>query len=523
MVTPTSKKRALPSPLHRAVSPLLVPKRNTSALISTTTTTTPRLKILDEGEANKNLGWTLERYEDFATRLPMLKKLTENVRRIPSQIRIACFLCWIVYKFATAVIVLYLLHHHVRNVQSGSEAFRQSSQEEQPPLTKILYIVTSLAEYNNGRRNTVAGQDRLGEVVLPILVDSVESMVLDPVYSHNFQVDVVLILAYVLRPDREQMIRDRLPPSTGLEIWDDACPLGYDPKSQNPDAVRDNTRALARQHRYVIKDKLPYYDLFVAFEDDMRITGAHVQHYLDLSETLEVLKRTADASPPPQRTTDPDSFFGPMTKRQLDRLIPGFIRVEVLLNEQEHGAQKVLDPIPLDYTVNCSDENNNRVVHFDARPCCQLQRIHPNGEIPAHPDTAQVVIWETSIKALAVRQLSTVVTTAEAATKTNTKIDWVALLPGPGKRLAPEDLIGSYWSGKLAKGAWDVKPSPGQPDLIAQQGGWMATKEQLWRWNQQNSGEEDDQPQQLCQGTFLPPFDEPVYRRDGQESMNVEL
>jgi hypothetical protein len=76
----------------------------------------------------------------------------------------------------------------------------------------------------------------------------------------------------------------------------------------------------------------------------------------------------------------------------------------------------------------------------------------------------------------------------------------------------------------LSKGAWDVRPSPGQPELIAQQGGWMATKEQILRWNQQ---QDDDNPSedhpQLCQGTFLPPFDEPVYRQDGQESMNVEL
>jgi hypothetical protein len=56
------------------------------------------------------------------------------------------------------------------------------------------------------------------------------------------------------------------------------------------------------------------------------------------------------------------------------------------------------------------------------------------------------------------------------------------------------------------------KPSGGVPDLIAQQGGWMATREQIIRMDEE-----------LCMGRFLPPFDLPVYYEDGQQSMNVEF
>jgi hypothetical protein len=105
------------------------------------------------------------------------------------------------------------------------------------------------------------------------------------------------------------------------------------------------------------------------------------------------------------------------------------------------------------------------------------------------------------VRALAVRQMPA-----------NYFLDWVALLPGPGKHLAVDDQVSGYWSGHDgAFGKNATKPSPGEPLLIAQQGGWMATSLQIVRL------------QRLCQGSFLPPFDEPVYRSDGQESMNVEF
>ena len=39
---------------------------------------------------------------------------------------------------------------------------------------RVLYIVTSLAEYNNGRRYTTRGDDRLKDFMLPVLKEGVD-------------------------------------------------------------------------------------------------------------------------------------------------------------------------------------------------------------------------------------------------------------------------------------------------------------------------------------------------------------
>lgn len=50
---------------------------------------------------------------------------------------------------------------------------------ETPAKEKILYIVTTLAEYNSGTRSTVRGSDRLQETLIPILSEGVRSMLAD--------------------------------------------------------------------------------------------------------------------------------------------------------------------------------------------------------------------------------------------------------------------------------------------------------------------------------------------------------
>jgi hypothetical protein len=368
---------------------------------------------------------------------------------------------------------------------------------------RVLYIVTSIAEYDTGRRETIAGNDRFSNTLLPVLKDGVESMV-----AAGYRVDVYLIANYTVTESRRQQLEAILPESVGLQIWDEAAPIGYEIEN-SIERVSIHTRGLARQHRYVIKDKLPHYDLFVSFEDDMRITGAHVRHYLDTSAALDALRTgAAEASSTAlnQQSTLPSStFFGPVSERQLDRLVPGFVRVEVLLDLAANGAQRVLDPVPLDYVVDRTE------YHFDPAPCCHIN-IRPNKDnLPVKPNSSDVVVWETAVKALYVRKLP-------SSSSSSTFLDWVALLPGPGKRMQPADKVTGYWSGEVVDGWSDAqRPSPGEPTLIAQQGGWMATRRQILRWDDAAAD------RQLCQGTFLPPFDEPVYRKDGQESMNVEL
>jgi len=48
---------------------------------------------------------------------------------------------------------------------------------ETPRKEKILYIVTTLAEYNSGTRSTVRGSDRLQETLIPVVSEGVRSMV----------------------------------------------------------------------------------------------------------------------------------------------------------------------------------------------------------------------------------------------------------------------------------------------------------------------------------------------------------
>jgi hypothetical protein len=429
-------------------------------------------------------------------------QLQKKLQRVPPRYRALAFLLWILWKFVLIYGVAYIYSftspgNETLSHQIPLYARNLGTTTSTTPPVRILYIVTSLAEYDSGHRSTTKGKDRLATLLLPVLVDSVESLTHWP---HHYQVDVYLILAYTLSDERRRLVHDTLAATgVGVQIWDQACPAGYENK-HSTQRVIDNTRALARQHRYVIKDKLPFYDLFLAFEDDMRITGAHVAQFMTMSQRLETLRRSVSTEfQPPADTMDPPAaqpFFGPMSRAQLDRLIPGFVRVEVLLNATINDAQATadIDPVPLNYHVESSE------VHFDARPCCQIPLLHPNvDQLPVHPTSDQVVVWETSVRALSVRQLP--------------NQEWVVLLPGPGKRLDAAALVGGYWSGRTGAFGPDYpKPSPGMPDLIAQQGGWMATPLQLWRLN-------DD----LCQGTFLPPFNEPIYRQEGLESMNVEF
>jgi hypothetical protein len=55
--------------------------------------------------------------------------------------------------------------------------------------TRVLYIVTTLAEFDNGHRSTIKGRDRFRELMVPCIVDSIESMISHP---YDFEVDLSL-------------------------------------------------------------------------------------------------------------------------------------------------------------------------------------------------------------------------------------------------------------------------------------------------------------------------------------------
>jgi hypothetical protein len=105
-----------------------------------------------------------------------------------------------------------------------------------PPPVCILYI---LAEYDSGHRSTTKGKDRLATLLLPVLVDSVESLTHWP---HRYQVGVYLILAYTLSDERRRLVHGTLAATgVGVQIWDQACPTGYENK-HSTERVIDNTR-----------------------------------------------------------------------------------------------------------------------------------------------------------------------------------------------------------------------------------------------------------------------------------------
>ena len=353
---------------------------------------------------------------------------------------------------------------------------------------KLLYIVTTIAEFDTGKRQTQKGADRFSETLIPVVRQGVESM-----RSFGYSVDVVLISHYALSPQRHFQLRQALPPTVGLQYWDDATPLGYKLEDKRHLRLNNVTRALARQHRFVLKDKLPYYDVFVNFEDDMLIKGDAVQNYVELTQELFRLRDTAPDRPLLQRLGGSE-FYGVLSKQQLQRIFPGFIRVESLLNEAKYPAQNELLPVPF----------TNRPL-IDPQPCCHLDYVNSNPNRPTSPTSDSLILWETSIFALGVRKMPL---------KSNMK--WAVLLRGP--RVMDWNLhVGDYWSGRdgyfgdMRDENNQTRPDPKMFQYINNQGGWMATQQQLWEWHSQ-----------ICPGGYLPPFESPDYNFDGLDMRNVE-
>jgi hypothetical protein len=356
---------------------------------------------------------------------------------------------------------------------------------------RILYIVTSSTEFNTGDKKTKKGQDRFLEILVPALVEGVESMV------PEYKVDVCLILGYTLSEDRQVTLQELLPKGVGLQVWNQATPISYEQMTPTTKQVylSGKDRTLARQHRYVVKDKLPYYDFFLAFEDDMLITKSHIEYYMDVTQEINAYKKEladekgTDQSQSQSSNASPTkgTFWGPMTKEQLDRLQPGFLRVEVL-TDPERPTKPDMGPIPVFGRARP-----------DPRVCCHTNRVGLQGQLPLapqYPTADQLVIWETGIAGLFVREMPTHTTSQPQL------LDWVALLPIRG----PAIQVDGYWSG--TQGAlgpsMPKKPSSTSNEFFGQSAGWMASRKEIMEFDQV-----------LCKGGFLPPFDPPWMGDDG--------
>ncbi len=367
---------------------------------------------------------------------------------------------------------------------------------------RLLYIVTTLTEYENGRRQTIKGWNRYEGTMLPVIQEGVESILA----GGRFDVDVYVIAHYNMTPERGDRIRQILPDSVGLQVWTDATPLGYRLEERGKNRmtrIGPITRGLARQHRYVIKDKLAYYDVFCIFEDDMLLTWGAVRNYLEMTDELNRLRELAPHSSrqnngqlPRDGVTENDVFYGIMTKDQLARMMPGFIRVEVLLDEQDRNGRQseLLDPVPMtdriDLDPSCCRWNGTAI----------LAAKDGGRPIVISPTSDRLLLWETGIRALGIRKLPL-----------KSIIDWVVLQRGP--RVAePRNIIGDYWSGRDHYFEPDsARPDTRDFDYINNQGGWMATRRQILEWH---SGR--------CAGGLVPPYDPPFFPHDGLDTRNVE-
>ena len=327
---------------------------------------------------------------------------------------------------------------------------------------RILYVVTSSSGTNKD------GSDRFNSTIIPVLQTSIQSML----SSNNYSVDLYLILSYELSDDRENNIRSVLPKSVGLEVWNDATPF-YISEVKDKRRIRQIPKTLARQHRFVIKDKLFEYDFFVAMEDDMLVQGEQLQYHLRLSDKIKRLRAEApyntDILVPPG-VKPADIFHGNLTKRQVSRLWPGFVRVEIL--QEGSDSQEVPDEIPVDLNG----------LSLNASVCCRmLDKPNPSNE--------SLMIWETGVAGLSVREIP--------------GLGWVALLQGPTYFPGTKDRIAGYYP--YADFNLTRKPiAIPQSKYMAQTGGWMATRQQLLELHLD-----------LCQGSFFPPYDDPYFWNDG--------
>lgn len=406
-----------------------------------------------------------------------------------------------------------MTHNFLRMILVGIESPPHSAALEETNQTdnkekkdKILYIVTSMSEYDNGQRNTQRGRDRFQETVVRVTAESAESML-----SFGYDVDVYLITHYELKPERQALLRQSLPSTVGLEIWEDATPLSYSQPGEqvdDQDHVQSVMRALSRQHRFVIKDKLLHYDFFVAFEDDMLIKGHHVQHYMDMSrelQTLQSLSTIPRRSHPKEKDNERkpiDQYYGNLTKVQLARLMPGLIRVEVTLDKVQFAKYHKRQPLSLPPLSSSMTEGapTERTI-IDTEPCCHRDPRNIDSDdqsLLRRPPVEDVYLWETEVIALGLHKMPNITTHKNNASSTT--LDWVVLQRGLEQtRLKPEKILGEYWTGRslLARSSNVTIPRPDAqaPQYINNQGGWMASRDQIARWHQTH-----------CRGQLLPPY-----------------
>jgi hypothetical protein len=121
---------------------------------------------------------------------------------------------------------------------------------------------------------------------------------------------------------------------------------------------------------------------------------------------------------------------------------------------------------------------------------------------PQVPESDRLILWETSIRALSVRQMPA-----------SSNMDWVALLPGPNPLTHKQ--VSKFWAVDAAVPSTSTipleKPDSSAPKFMAQSAGWIGSRREILELHQL-----------LCRGGFLPPFDGQDMPKDGL-THNVEF
>ena len=287
-----------------------------------------------------------------------------------------------------------------------------------PPMgsgvVKILYVVTSLTEFETGSRGTERGANRFLQKILPTIQAVVTSLFTSPEYS----VDLQLICAYNLTSTAHAALRDTLPPQVRIDVWNDAMPR------RKSDGQKMRPVSLARQHRLVVAKRLHDYDFFSCWEDDMYAGRQSVDYFRTLTKQLDTLARLA----PPETTSFDEDTDKPISRAQFNQMVPGFIRVEWLRAK------------------------------LGLIECCNFTK-------------QELMVWESKPESYRLRELE--------------GVGIAGFLPIADQR----------WREAVGATLVAEKPSmQGQAKIFSQQGGWMASREQIKHFDSR------------CKGGFLPPF-----------------
>ncbi|EED96152.1 predicted protein [Thalassiosira pseudonana CCMP1335] len=317
----------------------------------------------------------------------------------------------------------------------------------------------------------------------------------------NYEVDVYWILGCrweeVLGEDAnvwESYLQDQLLSNgVGLEVWEDAMPLDYEQtslgpaggnqrhlgedaqsldvqkqqKQKQPELVEQQrtesrqcrpskvTSAIPKfmkQHRYVVRDKLQHYDVFLSFSASVsgedggdygvlnRITGEHIREYLETTSGIAALRRGEKFS------------VGGM-------LIPALLSATVTPMKEQ----------PSSNLGESKDDDARDDPQIDAIPCCK-------GLLPE--DIGM--------------QLNIVSGTKWDVYDTSATIDLYTT--GVSSR---RDIPLHSAEGRIVVEREDTPTNIAEKSHPFYEDGWILTKEQLIQINHN-----------LCQGRFLPPLDE---------------